>query len=244
MLIIPAIDIKDCSVVRLTLGDFNREKVYFSDPFDIAKKFDSLNVKRVHIVDLNAAKDGTSKNKKIIIDIASRIKADIELGGGIRDEETLKSYFKAGIKYAVMGTKAYTDPEWFKRMLSLYQEKIILAVDSASGFIKIKGWLDEVSVKIKDYIVNFIDSGLKQIIYTDVSRDGTLRGFDIDSLSCFLNNIGDSAINIIVSGGFKDKEDIIKIKEISDKRINGIIIGKALYEGRIDLNEFKGGIYV
>ncbi len=240
MLVIPAIDIKDSHVVRLLKGDFDKEKIYSSNPVELAKELDSSGVKRIHIVDLDAAKTGTPKNKSLITDIVSSVKADIELGGGIREEQTIIEYLKAGVKYVVIGTEAYISPDWFKEMLFKYNQNIILAVDVYDGNIKIRGWQEDLGKDIFGFLNGFCNQGLKTVIYTDISRDGTLEGVDINSWKGFLEKIDKFDLKVIFSGGIGSEEDFIKVKDLNSSNIIGMIVGKALYEGRINIAELKG----
>jgi len=240
VLVIPAIDIKDSHVVRLLKGDFDKEKVYSSNPVELARELDSSGVKRIHIVDLDAAKAGSPKNKDIIMDIVSSVEADIELGGGIREEETIIEYLEAGVKYIVVGTKAYLRPDWFKEMLAKYNQNIILAVDVCGGEIKIHGWQEDLSKDIVGFLNDFYKQGLKVVIHTDVSRDGTLEGIDINSWKGFLEKIDGFDLEVIFSGGISSEEDFMKIKELKSGKIIGVIVGKALYEGRLNIAELEG----
>ncbi len=241
MLLIPAIDIRDSKVVRLRKGDFNQSKVYSYSPLDIALKYQEYSIPRVHIVDLDAALKGSSFNKDIIKNIAVKTSLEIELGGGIRDEETIMDYLDAGVKHLIVGTKAYKDPKWFKEMLSKYSNQLILGLDLSDKDIKISGWTETAGSKVEELLFEFINAGLKSLIYTDISRDGTLEGIDLNVLNSFLSNIKDLNLNIIVSGGVKNMEDVVNISSIKDVRIEGLIIGKALYENEISLEDVRGG---
>ncbi|MDP8233774.1 MAG: 1-(5-phosphoribosyl)-5-[(5-phosphoribosylamino)methylideneamino]imidazole-4-carboxamide isomerase [Candidatus Saelkia tenebricola] len=241
MLVIPAIDIRDSKVVRLTKGDFDNQKIYSSNPIEIAKEM-SLSAQRIHVVDLDAAKEGYPKNSEIIKEITSSIKSDIEVGGGIRDESVIQSYLNAGIKYCVIGTKAYLDPDWFKIMLSLYGEHIILAMDVLGEDLKICGWKQDCEINAIDVLSDFVETGLSTVIYTDISRDGTLVGIDEGSLSGFFKKIDKIDIKVVISGGVSTMDDLDMIKNLKNDKIFGVIVGKAIYEGKIDISEFKGGI--
>ncbi len=241
MLLIPAIDIRGSKVVRLKRGDFNQSKVYSDNPLEIALSYEKASISRIHIVDLDAALRGSSLNREIIKDIAVKTSLEIELGGGIRDEAAIKFYLDAGIDYLIVGTRAYQDPKWFKEMLSKYSQQLILGLDLSKDSIKISGWTEEAEFKARDLVSDFRAAGLGRLVYTDISRDGTLEGIDLGPLRSFLDDIYGLELNIIVSGGVKDTEDIADIKAIEDPRIEGLIIGKALYEGEIRLEDLKGG---
>ena len=239
MLVIPAIDIKDSRAVRLFKGNFDKEKIYSLNPVELANELDSAGIKRIHIVDLDAAKAGAPKNRNIITDIVSSVKADIELGGGIRDEQTIIEYLKAGVKYVIIGTKAYLDPDWFKKMLSKYNQNIILAIDVYDGNIKIRGWQESLDKDIFGFLNNFYNQGLKTVIYTDISRDGTLEGINVNSCKKFLEKIDKLSLGVIFSGGIGSEEDFIKVKNLNSGNIIGMIVGKAMYEDRLNIAELK-----
>jgi len=243
VLLIPAIDIRDSKVVRLIKGDFTQSKIYSDDPLDIAWNYKNSFIPRVHIVDLDAALKGDSSNKELIKRIVSEVGLEVELGGGIRDEDTIVDYLNAGIKYLIVGTKAYRDPSWFKKMLSKYAQHLILGLDLSDQQIKISGWTETIGSETESLVADFIDSGLKSLIYTDISRDGTLEGINVESLKEFLDSIRGLNLSIIVSGGVKSMEDAVNLSAVEDPRIEGLIVGKALYEGRISLEDLKGGFY-
>lgn len=242
MLIIPALDIKGNKVVRLLKGDFNQEKVYSRDPLEIAFKLKQLGAKRIHIVDLDGAREGVPRNKEIIKEISASLILDLQVGGGIREESVISEYLAAGIRYLVVGTRAYLDPEWFKQMLGKYSESLILALDLVEGELKIAGWERSLGGDFLKYLEEFVPAGLKCLIYTEVSKDGTLQGVDLDLLEEFLRKTNPLNIKIIFSGGISSKDEIKKISQLKDERIEGVIIGKALYEGKIDLSEIMGGM--
>ncbi|MDP8216424.1 MAG: 1-(5-phosphoribosyl)-5-[(5-phosphoribosylamino)methylideneamino]imidazole-4-carboxamide isomerase [Candidatus Kaelpia imicola] len=243
MLLIPAIDIRDSKVVRLRKGDFTQSRIYSDNPLNVAWNYKKAFIPRVHIVDLDAALEGNSFNKEIIKRIVSEVGLEVELGGGIRDEDTIVDYLNTGIKHLIVGTEAYRDTSWFKKMLSKYSQYLILGLDLFEQKIKITGWTETAESDTKSLVSDFIDSGLKSLIYTDISRDGTLEGIDIESLREFLDSIKGLNLNIIVSGGVSGMEDIINLSTVEDSRVEGLIVGKALYEGRISLEDLKGGFY-
>ncbi len=243
MLVIPAIDIRDSKVVRLRKGDFTQSKIYSDDPLDVAWSYKDASISRIHVVDLDAALKGDSSNKELIKRIISEVGLEVELGGGVRDEDTIVDYLDAGVKHLIVGTKAYKDHNWFKNMLSKYSKQLILGLDLFDQKIKIDGWTETIGSEPDILISDFVDSGLKRLIYTDISRDGTLEGINMESLKEFLGSIKDLEINIIVSGGVSSMKDVVNIAAIRDSRVEGLIVGKALYKGRISLEDFKGGFY-
>ncbi|MDD5613740.1 MAG: 1-(5-phosphoribosyl)-5-[(5-phosphoribosylamino)methylideneamino]imidazole-4-carboxamide isomerase [Candidatus Omnitrophica bacterium] len=239
MLIIPAIDIKKSKVVRLLKGDFSKQTVYSDDPLGTALSLDSCRIKRIHIVDLDAASGGDFSNRELIKNIAAKLNCEVEVGGGIRKEEIIAEYLNSGVKYLVVGTKAYTDPAWFKSMLKQYSENIILGLDVCGKKIKIQGWQQDSGVSVRDAIFDFSAHGLRRVVYTDISRDGTMKGIDTELLSEFLKMVDNLNLKITVSGGVKDKKDINAVLGIKNPKIEGLIIGKAFYEGSISMEYLR-----
>lgn len=232
--IIPAIDILNGKCVRLTQGKYDQVEEFSTDPLDIAKKWIDGGAKRLHIVDLDGAKDGSPVNKNLIIKLAKETKTAIEVGGGIRTLESIKEYINEGIKYLILGTKAFQDKEFLDKALEMFGEKIIIGLDMKHNKIALSGWLETKEMdleSLKAYL-----SGVKQIIYTDISKDGMLTGPNLKSIkeisTCLKSEI-------IVSGGIAKIEDIIellKLKRNGLANISGVILGKSLYKGNINLN--------
>jgi phosphoribosylformimino-5-aminoimidazole carboxamide ribotide isomerase len=237
MIIIPAIDIKSGKVVRLFKGDFSQFKIYSADPVKVAEKFYHQGVRRIHIVDLDAAREGKSGNLDTIKKIASKFKdIEIQVGGGIRSEAVIEDYLNSGIKYLVISTRAYLEPEWFISQLNKYKEKLILAIDVENGRLKLKGWEQELEADYLKYLREFKNVSLKTVVYTAISQDGTLEGPDIDNFSDFLTKVKDLNLEIIYSGGISSNKDIEELKKFIPYGLIGVIVGKAIYEGRIVLN--------
>ncbi|UOD35317.1 1-(5-phosphoribosyl)-5-[(5-phosphoribosylamino)methylideneamino]imidazole-4-carboxamide isomerase [Deferribacteraceae bacterium V6Fe1] len=232
MLVIPAIDIYDGKAVRLEKGDMEKRKEYFDNPLDAAKYFQDLGVGRIHIVDLNGAKEGKTTNFKIIEKIVASTDLIIEVGGGIRDKERVNGYFNLGVCYAILGTATVKNPPFVKEMLALYPEKIILGIDAKQGYVATEGWYEKSDMTVVDVLAMYDGYKPESVIYTDISRDGMLTGINIDATVDLSKKTN---FNIIASGGLKGLEDI-KILKKSGK-IYGCIIGKAFYEGKIDLKE-------
>lgn len=237
MIIVPAIDIKSGKVVRLFKGDFSQDKVYSIDPVSVAENFYNQGIRRLHIVDLDSARDGKSTNSDIIKEIALRFKdIEIQVGGGIRNEKIIKDYLNSGVKYLVISTQAYCQPEWFVSQLEKYGNRLILAVDVENGRLKLKGWKQEFEGEYIQYLTKFKNAGLKTVIYTAISCDGTLRGPDIKNFSHFLNNIKHLGLNVIYSGGISCDKDIKELQQFQNLGLMAVIVGKAIYEGKIILN--------
>jgi len=231
MKVIPAIDIKGGRVVRLVQGDYAKETVYSDSPLDIARKWDGCGANMIHIVDLDGALEGKLKNEEVVRRIAAEVKADIELGGGIRDEATIESVLAAGVNRVVLGTSAL-DEGFVKRMGWRFGKKIIVGIDAKDGIMRTKGWIQKTNFKAVDFAKRLEDTGIGGIIYTDISRDGMLEGPNIAELEAMLKA---TSLGVIASGGMSTLEDITELKALESRGLVGVIIGKALYDGKIDL---------
>lgn len=234
MLIIPAIDIIDGKVVRLEKGDFNKEKVYSSDPLEAAKTWEEKGAKFLHIVDLDGARDGRPKNVGIIVNIIKNIKIPCEVGGGLRETSDIEYFLKNGAARVVIGTKAIEDIDYLEKLIFKFNERIIVSVDFSGNKVVKKGWQEKIDLEPMDAISQMHKKGVKTIVVTDIAVDGTLKGPNIENLKEILERVN---IRVIASGGVSSLEDIKKLKEIKNKNLEGVIIGKALYEGKIDLIE-------
>jgi len=229
MIILPAIDLKDGKAVRLTKGLMNSAKIYSDEPYEVAKKFEELGSKWLHVVDLNGAFAGEPANLEQIKKIRKNTNLKMELGGGIRDEETIKMYLDLGVDRLILGSIAVKNPEFVKEMASKYP--IAVGIDAKNGYVAVEGWAEVSKMKATELAKKFADAGVEAIIATDIGRDGTLSGVNVD----FINEIKSVVdIPIIASGGIKDINDI---KLLLKNKIYGTIIGKAFYEGTIDLKE-------
>ncbi len=231
--IIPAIDILDEKCVRLTQGEYNRVEEFSNDPTEIARKWVDLGAKRLHVVDLNGAKDGYPVNLKTITKLIQAIKVKIQIGGGIRTIESIKNYLNEGVEYLILGTKAFQDNKFLKEALELFDEKIIVGLDLRNNKVAVSGWQENINIEIDELAMQM--TGVKQIIYTDITKDGTLSGPNLHSVEQ-VASLFDS--NIIVSGGISSINDIISLLDLKKKgvkNISGVILGKSLYKGTIDL---------
>lgn len=232
MRIIPAIDIIDKRVVRLEQGKFDKEKVYAENPILIAKNWKEKGATLLHIVDLDGAKIGKPVNLDVIGDIAKIV--GIELGGGLRSESDIENAFKAGVQFVVIGTSAVEDESFRINLVKKFGEKIIFAVDAKDGKVAVRGWKEVSGKDALEYIKELENIGAKRIIYTDISKDGMMEGPNFQVLKSILENTN---IKVTASGGVSKIEDIKKLKEIEGNGLDSVIIGKALYEGTIDLKE-------
>lgn len=232
--IIPAIDILDGKCVRLTQGKYNKKIVYAEDPFKVAEKFARHPIPRLHIVDLNGAKEGYPVNFEIIAKIAESISVPIQVGGGVRSLETVDKLLEAGVDRVILGTIALQDQELIKMCVQKYKDKILISVDAQKGLMAIKGWTEISTMKATDFCKTLIELGVSRIIYTDIQRDGTLTGPNIEGLKKILKAVD---IPVIASGGVSSLADIAKLKKLIPEGLEGCIIGKALYSGDIKLDE-------
>ena len=229
MVILPAIDLKDGKAVRLTKGLMATAKIYSNEPYEVAKKFEELGSEWLHLVDLNGAFAGEPKNLEQIKKILENTDLKVEIGGGIRDEETIKMYINLGVNRVILGSIAVKKPEFVKEMAKKYP--IAVGIDAKDGYVAVEGWAEVSKMKATTLAKEFANAGVEAIIATDISKDGTLSGVNVD----FVKEIQDiSGINVIASGGVRDINDI---KLLIKNKIYGTIIGKAFYEGTIDLKE-------
>ncbi|WP_024790350.1 1-(5-phosphoribosyl)-5-[(5-phosphoribosylamino)methylideneamino]imidazole-4-carboxamide isomerase [Lebetimonas sp. JH292] len=227
MIIFPAIDLKDGKAVRLTKGEMDSAKIYSENPLNFAKQFEDMGAKWLHMVDLNGAFKGSPQNIKAIEEIRKNTSLKIQLGGGIRDEDTIKKYLDLGINRLILGSVAAKNPEMVIELAEKYP--IAVGIDAKDEYVAVSGWGKKENIKAEELAKKFEKSKIECIIATDISKDGTLKGLNLDFV---LNIQNTSKKKVIASGGVANEEDIIKAKE---KNIYGVIVGKAFYEGKIDL---------
>lgn len=231
MIIFPAIDIKDNKCVRLSQGDFNKVKTYSNEPFEMALKWKNEGASFLHIVDLDGARSEEIINKKSIERIAKDIGLPIQVGGGIRSEEKIKSFIDMGVKRVIIGTIAVENKELLKELVSKYKEKLIVSIDAKDGKVALRGWEVISEVDSIDLCKELEEIGIKTIVYTDISKDGMLEGPNFDIYKILSQK---TSLNIIASGGISSIDDI---KRLKDMNIYGAIVGKALYDNKIELKE-------
>lgn len=233
--IIPAIDLIEGKCVRLTQGDYAQKKIYNEKPLEAAKRFEAAGIRRLHLVDLDGAKAGTVINARVLEEIASGTGLVIDFGGGIKTDADIASVFNAGAMMAAIGSVAVKDPELFYKWLGKYgTERIFVGADVKNKKIAVSGWLEQTQLSVFDFIHACIDKGARNIFCTDISKDGVLEG---PSLELYMQIIADSPqVSLVASGGVSSVKDIGKLE---DAGCTGVIIGKALYEGRIKLNELE-----
>jgi len=234
MLIIPAIDLRGGKVVRLFQGKFNQEKIYSSDPVKTAKHWVRQGAKFLHVVDLDGARSGTPKNLAALKKIISEVCIPIEFGGGVRSIETITKLLSMGVQRVVLGTKAASDAVFLKKARKKFGEKIIVSIDAKSDKVLTQGWNRNASKTILAFAKELKKIGFKQLIYTDISKDGTLSGPNILGIKKLLKETG---LNVIASGGVSNLKDLLNLSKLKKQGVVGVIIGKALYEGKFTLTE-------
>lgn len=227
----PAIDIRGGRCVRLCQGDYAREIVFNLDPLAPAQHWIELGAKRLHLVDLDGARSGTPQNLEIIGEIARQTGLPCQVGGGIRSEETIACLCQAGVARVVIGTRAIQEPDWFRQMCRQFPGKIVLGVDTRQGFVATHGWLETSQITGVQLITEFADEPLAAVVYTDISADGMLSGVNLSAIA-EVQMV--SPFPVIASGGVTRLEDVQRLKEIG---VAGCIIGRALYEGKLDLRQ-------
>ncbi len=233
MKIIPAIDIRDGRCVRLVQGDPERETVYRDDPVQQALEFQQQGASLIHVVDLDGAFEGRPVNHEIVIEMRRKLDCEIEIGGGIRNEKDIELYRSSGIKRIILGTVILDTA--FYPVMERYREVLVAGIDAREGRVATHGWKNVSDIKDEELFSEMVKLGLKRFIYTDISRDGMLGGPPLDSFNRILGSFRE--IELVASGGISSMDDLKLLSEAADGRIEGCIIGKAIYDGRMDLRE-------
>lgn len=231
MIIYPAIDIKDKSCVRLRQGSYDDVTVYERDPVKVAKTWESMGAEILHIVDLDGARDGIRINEDVIRRIIENVDIPVQVGGGIRDTAGVEIYLNIGASHVIIGTAAIKNPPWLREMIDSYGDKIIVSIDARDGWIATDGWESISKKKASDYIKELKAYGLQRIVYTDIAKDGMLLGPNFKIYKELKDRVD---IEVIASGGVTSIDDIRRLRELG---LYGVIIGKALYDGKLDLRE-------
>lgn len=229
MEIFPAIDIRNGNVVRLTEGDYNRMTVYGSSPLEMAETFIKKGAKNLHMVDLDGAKDGAPVNFDVIKSVAETGKLFTEVGGGIRDEKRIEDYLSLGVNRVILGTVAVRNFKFVEDSVKKYGDKIAVGVDARDGKVAVSGWLETTEIDSLDFCRKLRDAGVKTVIYTDISKDGTLSGTNLEIYEKLSEIKG---LDVIASGGITFEDEI---KKLAQMNIYGAIVGKAVYAGKLDL---------
>jgi len=234
MIILPAIDIKDGKCVRLIKGDFEQMTSYKNTPFDQAKIYFESGFKNIHIVDLDGALKGKSSNSNIVKEIIKNFKLKIQIGGGIRTISDVDNWINNGVDKVIIGTAAVENRDLLKTACEKFKNKIAISLDVKDGFIFLSGWKKQTNILAADFIKEIQNFGVSRIIYTDINKDGTKQGPNIKDTIELSNKV---KIPFIISGGISSIDDIKKIKSLNNSNIEGVIVGKSIYDGDIKINE-------
>ena len=234
MKIFPAIDIKDKKCVRLIKGDFEQKTEYATSPINQAGKYKDHGFKNLHIVDLDGALTGKTVNLDIIEEIVSKFDLKIEIGGGVRNFESIQKYIDSGAEKVILGSAAIKDKDFLKEACSKFQNKIALGLDAKNGYLSVSGWKENSNQLTLDFLKEVNDYGASRLIYTDINRDGTKASPNFEETGKIAEI---SNCPVVISGGVSSIDDIKKAKELNNKNIEGIIVGKAIYDGDIELDE-------
>jgi phosphoribosylformimino-5-aminoimidazole carboxamide ribotide isomerase len=233
--IIPAIDIIEGKCVRLTQGNYSQVKIYNENPLEVAQQFQDIGLQRLHLVDLDGAKAGTVKNWKVLEQIAGKTSMIIDFGGGIKSAKDIEIIFNSGAAYATVGSMAVKEEELFKMMLTHFgADKFLLGADVNKEKIAVSGWTEQTNLYAVDFIRNYMEAGVQQFFCTDISKDGMLEGPATELYKKLLGEIEN--LNLIASGGVSEMKDVDALQKIG---CSGVIIGKAIYENRISIDELK-----
>lgn len=235
MILFPAIDIRDGKCVRLIQGNYDKEIIYGDSPTDMALEWEKQGAEFIHIVDLDGAKTGNSSNRKAIQAIAKAVTVPVQVGGGIRSMEMIDAHIESGVSRVIIGTAAITNQVFLKEAVTKYGDKIAVSIDARNGLVATDGWTETSDTKAIDLLKELEKIGVKTVVYTDILKDGMMQGPNFGELSTIDEA---SSIDIIASGGVSTKEDIAKLRQMN---LYGAIIGKALYEGAISLEELMKG---
>ena len=241
MLILPAIDLKGGKCVRLYKGEMDTAKVYSELPEETARKWQSQGARMIHVVDLDGAVAGEPRNLGAIARILETVDVPIELGGGIRSREVVENYLQLGVDRIVLGTAAHTNTDLVRALCETFPGKIAVGIDARGGYVAVQGWQEITEKSAMSLARELEESGVSHIIYTDIERDGAMTGPNLDSTSTLAEAIG---VPVVLSGGMHTQEDVARVAGLEKKGIKGVILGRSLYEGTIDLaeaiKEFQG----
>ena len=234
MIIIPAVDLKEGRCVRLSQGRMDQESVYSENPVEMAERWESKGAERLHMVDLNGAVTGKPFHRSLIKEIVRSVHIPIEVGGGIRDLATIEDYFSSGVGWVILGTAAYQSRTLIEEACLRYPERVILGIDAKKGKVAIRGWNEVVSLEAVDLVKQVEGIGLSAVIFTDIERDGMGTGLNFESTR---NLTRSTSIPVIASGGVSRIEDIEHLLDLEPDGVVGVIVGRALYTGNLNLEE-------
>ena len=234
MIIIPAIDLKDGKCVRLFKGEEDQVTVFSDHPSEIAQKWEEAGAKWIHVVDLDGAFSGKPINFEVIKSIVDSVSCPVQLGGGIRNMDTVRRYVGIGVKRIILGTAAFTDDDFLRAACHEFPDVIAVGVDTKNGKIAVKGWTEVIEQSTQEVLQNLKEAGVSVVLNTNIDRDGTMEGINIDAAKDFIDG---SPIPVIASGGIATMEDLEKLSAIEDLGLYGAILGKSIYTGSINLND-------
>lgn len=227
----PAIDLRNGKCVRLQQGDYSRETVFGDDPVAMAQRWVSEGAEQLHLVDLDGAREGHWANRTAVEAVVSAVAVPCQLGGGIRDEQTIAQLFEIGVSRVVIGTKAIKEPDWFRAMCRKYPEQIVLGIDARDGCVATDGWLETSTMTAIDLAQQFNEEPVAAIVYTDIAKDGMLAGPNLLAMGQMKQA---SSFPVVASGGVTTSDDV---RELAGLQLDGCIIGRTLYEGKLELSE-------
>ena len=233
MVLVPAIDMLDGQCIRLYKGDYNKVTVY-GDPVEIGKKWQEMGAEMIHLVDLDGAEAGNPKNLEVIKKLVETLDIPLELGGGIRSMDTIKMYLDLGVQRVILGTAAVENMALVACAAAVYGERIVVGIDAQDGIVKTKGWLNDTKIDALTLAYDMKELGIERIIYTDINRDGTLTGPNLAETEALAR---ESGLKITASGGMSSMKDIKAVMKLEQYGVDEVILGKALYENKIDLVE-------
>jgi len=234
MQVIPAIDLKDGKCVRLFRGEEGTETVFSENPGDTARRWEESGARWIHVVDLDGAFSGEPRNMDVVRDITSRVSCAVQVGGGIRNIETVRKYFSLGVNRVILGTAAFADEELLRQACAEFPGAIAVGIDTKNGKIAVKGWKEVIEADTKEVLRRLDDAGVSVILNTNVDRDGTMEGINVEAARDF---IGSSPIPVIASGGIATSADLDKLKPLEEIGLYGVILGKSIYTGSIYLKD-------
>jgi len=231
LLVIPAIDLRQGRCVRLYQGDPARETVYGENPVEVARQWEKLGAKMLHLIDLDGAFTGLSHNAKVVSAIGDAVRIPLQLGGGIRSREAVEKAVSVGVSRIILGTIVIEQPQLARQLAEDFGESILVGIDARDGMVAIKGWTESSALQTIELAARIEEWGIKEIVYTDIKRDGTLQGPDLSGLEDILEK---TSLQVIMSGGISSTDDLQALKPYSS-RVKGVIIGKALYVNQLTL---------
>ena len=232
MIIFPAIDLRKGRCVRLIRGDVRDETVYSENPVDVAKHWAGRGAQWLHVVDLDGAIEGQPRNHELVFAIVKAVKIPVQVGGGIRDMETLKKLLDKGVRRCILGTAAAQDEKFLKKAVDKYGDRVVVGVDAKDGYVALKGWVEKSKLKAVDFARKMQDLGVQTIIYTDIAKDGMLQGPNLEATEAMAKAL---KIPVIASGGVSTLKDIERLRKMESKGVVGAIVGKAIYSDALEL---------